>query len=336
MKASTSSAPQNEHPPLARDAQGNLLALPDGTSAWRICRHTKGRPRIINGPDKQPTRFSLDTTQEDLADACGADTYRVYALDEVGNVIDYVTTVETSRELRNAGDSEAHLVPALRPASGGSDLRYALETISHIARVNADAMRAVAESQADWIKSISSARGFFRNAPPLQLAAAPVEEDESDDVEDEYEDQEQQRKNDWVEKIQPLVGVVIQQILNAFTTGKKPTGDQSKSKLALADVLDWRRAAKKSDGAPKAAVEGVEAIDPAALQQALASKAMAIAALLEPDERARLMRIAPMFAKLVADPEIAKLAAELVAKSNEDAAAWIRAHLAEIEKGLAS
>jgi hypothetical protein len=48
------------------------------------------------------------------------------------------------------------------------------------------------------------------------------------------------------------------------------------------------------------------------------------------------MRIAPMFAKLVADPEIAKLAAELVAKSNEDAAAWIRAHLAEIEKGLAS
>jgi hypothetical protein len=172
MKATTSSAPQNEHPPLARDAQGNLLPLPEGTSAWRICRHTKGRPRIINGPDKQPARFPLDTTQEDLADACGADTYRVYALDEVGNVIDYVTTVETSRELRNAGDVETHLVPAQRPTSGGSDLRYALEAITHIARVNADAMRAVAESQAEWIKSISSARGFFRNAPPLQLAAS--------------------------------------------------------------------------------------------------------------------------------------------------------------------
>lgn len=101
MKATSSSAPQNEHPPLARDAQGNLLPVPEGTCAWRIYRRTKGRPRIINGPDKQPARFPLDTTAEDLEGACGADTYRVYALDEVGNVIDYVTTVETSRELRN-------------------------------------------------------------------------------------------------------------------------------------------------------------------------------------------------------------------------------------------
>ncbi len=335
MKATTSSAPQNEHPPLARDAQGNLLPLPDGTSAWRICRHTKGRPRIINGPDKQPARFPLDTTQDDLADACGADTYRVYALDEVGNVIDYVTTVETSREYRNAGDIETHVVPALRTTSGGSDLRYALEAITHIARVNADAMRAVAESQAEWIKSISSARGFFRNAPPLQLAAA-VDDDESDDVEPEHDDHEQQRTNDWIEKIQPLVGVAVQQLINAFGAGKKPTGGQSTSKLELVDVLDWRRAAKKSDGAQQEAAEEVEAIDPAALQQALASKALAIATLLEPDERGRLMRIAPMFSRLVADPEIARLAAELVAMSNEDAAAWIRAHLAEIEKGLSS
>lgn len=332
MKASSSSAPQNEHPPLARDAQGNLLALPEGTCAWRICRHTKGRPRIINGPDKQPARFPLDTTADDLADACGADTYRIYALDEVGNVIDYVTTIETARELRNAGDVDTALVPTSRTASGGSDLRYALEAITHIARVNADAMRAVAESQAEWIKSISSARAFFRNAPALQLQA-PAEEQGADDDEDD----EDEPKADWVEMLQPIVGTIVQQLITSFTA-TKPTAEQSGSKWEMADFFDWRRAGKKRDDAQKLAApaDASQALEPAALQQALAGKAMAVAALLEPDERARLMRVAQMFSKLVADPEIARMAAELVAMSTEDAAAWLRAHLHEIEKGLAS
>ena len=82
MKATTPTP--NEHPPLARDPQGHHLPIPEGTCAWRICRHTKGRPRVINGPDKQPARFPLDMTAEELADACGADSYRVYALDDVG------------------------------------------------------------------------------------------------------------------------------------------------------------------------------------------------------------------------------------------------------------
>jgi hypothetical protein len=72
------------------------------------------------------------------------------------------------------------------------------------------------------------------------------------------------------------------------------------------------------------------------LQQALAGKAMAIGALLEPDERARLMKLAPTLSKLAGDPEISKMLSELVAMSVEDSAAWVRAHLDEIEKGLAS
>jgi len=63
---------------------------------------------------------------------------------------------------------------------------------------------------------------------------------------------------------------------------------------------------------------------------------MAIGALLEPSERARLMKLAPMLSKLAADPEISKMLAEVVAMSVEDSAAWVRAHLDEIEKGLAS
>ena len=329
MKATSSAAPQNEHPPLARDAQGNLLAVPDGTCAWRVCRNTKGRPRIVNGPDKQPARFPLDTTPEDLVDACGADTYRVYAHDEVGGVIDYVTTVELSRELRNAAEPEVTLLPSPRQPSASSDLRYALEAVTHMARTNADAMRAVAESQAEWIKSISSARGFFRNAPQLQLpppAEAPETEDDDEDDEDDTD-----HKPDWVQSLQPIVGMVVQQLITSIMTPKKPVvpADEPKSKWELADLFDWRRVERKRH-------EVEPALDPGALQQALAGKAMAIGALLEPTERARLMKLAPMLSKLAADPEISKMLTELVSMSVEDSAAWVRAHLDEIEKGLAS
>jgi hypothetical protein len=321
MKASTA-APQIDHPPLARDAQGHLLAVPDGTRAWRICRNTKGRPRIVNGPDKQPARFPLDTTIEDLVDACGADMYRVYALDEVGNVIDYVTTVEVGRELRNAAESEVMVLPSPRATtSGNSDLRYALEAVAHIARTNADAMRAVAESQAEWIKSISSARGFFRNAPLPTVEARETDDDD---------DEEGERRPDWVEALQPIVGMVVQQLVTSIMAPKQLGGEEAQPKLELADVFDWRRIERKREEAQRST------LDPAALQQALAGKAMAIGALLEPSERTRLMKLAPMLSKLAADPEISKMLAELVAMSVEDSAAWVRAHLDEIEKGLAS
>lgn len=328
MKATTTQ--QNEHPPLARDVQGHLLPIPDGTCGWRICRHTKGRPRVINGPDKQPARFPLDTTAEELADTCGADTYRIYAIDDVGTVIDYVTTIETGRELRNANEAEVTVLPAQRATSGSSDLRYALEAVAHMARTNADAMRAVAESQAEWIKAISSARGFFRKAPPPQLPPQlppGVEEHDDDDDDDE------QPKSDWVKQLQPIVATVVQQLI-ATIIGPKKQGDAQK--LELADMLDWRRAAAKHETAQLAHASNESTLDPVALQQALAGKAMAIAALLGPDERARLMRLAPMLSKLAGDPEISKMLSELVAMSVEDSAAWVRTHLDEIEKGLSS
>lgn len=328
MKATTTQP--NEHPPLARDAQGHLLPIPDGTCAWRICRHTKGRPRVINGPDKQPARFPLDMSADDLADTCGADTYRVYALDEVGNVIDYVTTIETGRDLRNAGEPDVTVLPALRATSGSSDLRYALEAVAHMARTNADAMRAVAESQAEWIKAISSARGFFRNAPQLQLPARAEERDD----EHEEDDDASERKADWVEQLQPIVGVVVQQLIASIMEAKKPA--DAAQKLELADMLDWRRAAAKHETAQLAHASTEATLDPFALQQALAGKAMAIGALLEPDERVRLMKLAPMLGKLAGDPEISKMLSKLVAMSVEDSAAWVRAHLDQIEKGLAS
>jgi len=280
----------------------------------------------VNGPDKQPARFPLDLTADELAESCGLDTYRVYALDEVGNVLDYVTTVETARELRNAADPEVTSLP-LRGPSIGSDLRYALETVTHIARTNADAMRAVAESQAEWIKSISSARGFFRNAPPVQtpenVASSEAEEDDELD-----------HKSDWVEAITPIVGIVVQQLVASLSGAKKPSAGNVK--LELADLFDWRRVERKREALVEAPAPDESAIDPAALKQALAGKALVVSQLLEPSERERLMKLTPSLMQLVADPEVSKILAELVAMPAQDAAAWIRENLDKIEKGLLS
>lgn len=325
MKPATTPAP-SEHPALARDSQGHLLPVPDGTCAWRVCRHTKGRPRVINGPDRQPARFPLDTTAEDLAETCGADTYRIYALDDVGNVIDYLTTIDAGRELRNAAEPDVTVLPSLRATSGASDLRFALETVANIARTNADAMRALAESQAEWIQAISSARGFFRNAP-LQLLG-------KDDKEDE---EEFDTKTSWIEQLQPVIGMVVPQLISSLLGPRNATDATPKKRLEVADILDWRRAAAKHEAQQLSEPSEPDlTLDPEALRRALAAKAMAVNALLQPEERARLMKLAPMLMKVAADPEIARILSELVAMSTEDAVAWIRSHIDEIEKGLAS
>jgi len=145
MATSTAAKTEPQHPPLARDPQGNLLDLPDGTAAWRICRQTTGRPKEIVGTDKRAMRFPLETTTEELVDLCGADVYRVYALDEVGKVLDYVVTVDVtreSRELRNAVAPDTMLWPALRTTAAGpsTDLRFALEAMAQMMRVNSEAI----------------------------------------------------------------------------------------------------------------------------------------------------------------------------------------------------
>ena len=42
-----------------------------------------------------------------------------------------------------------------------------VEAMAQMMRVNSEALRAVTESQAESLKSIASARGFFRNATPV-------------------------------------------------------------------------------------------------------------------------------------------------------------------------
>jgi hypothetical protein len=175
MTISAASKLERPHPPLARDPMGNLLAIPDGTAAWRICRETAGRPGEIKGPDKQPLRFPIDTTSDELVEMCGPGVYRVYALDELGKQLAHVTTWDLTpgvRELRNA-TAESSLL--LRPAASApiTDLRFALEAMQAMMRTNSDALRMVAESHVDLAKTIAAVKGMPRNAINALSAPSP-------------------------------------------------------------------------------------------------------------------------------------------------------------------
>ncbi len=193
MKVSTAELEaENVHPPLARDALGHLLALPEGTASWRISRHTAGRPRVLAGPDGTAMRFPLSTTAAELIDLCGSDAYRVYALDELGEVLDFVTTIQASRP-RNANvpDVPFAALKAANDATPTTDLRFALHALTEIARINGEALRAISDSQADWIKTLAMNKGLPRNVAFPVLPPPPDEEpdDEGDDDHGHAEDE---------------------------------------------------------------------------------------------------------------------------------------------------
>lgn len=178
------------HPPLAHDAQGNPIAMPDGAAAWMLKRQTNGRPKLVLGPDRRPVRLPLDTTDDEILDNYGPATYRLDAVDALGNLLDHVTTIVIGDGEGREDEGEQRAWPSSR--SAGSDLRFALETITQMARAQANALESVAEAQADWVKGLASARLLPRNAvyaPPVQAQLpAPVENDIAADEEDEYDD----------------------------------------------------------------------------------------------------------------------------------------------------
>ena len=356
MATNSAAKTEPQHPPLARDAQGNLVAIPDGTAAWRICRQTTGRPKEIAGPNEQMLRFPLETTAEQLADMCGADVYRVYALDEVGKVLDYVVTVDLTRdagELRNAAPDLA-LVPAARttPVTPSSDLRFALEAMAQMMRTNSDALRAVTETQADCVKALVSVRGFFRNAPPPQPPP-----DEADD-EDESEDDDQPPPNKtmydvlaplaehWAPATAPLISMLagsagIKAPASAPDASAKPASFDaalaSKPNWEVRDLVDLNYASAKAK-AKKAAKQAAEAgatnganaslqarvmADPKLLAQFLAIKSR-----LNADETTQLLALG----ERMSSEEQEFLIAQISGASPEGAAALLRGMLAEFAK----
>ena len=211
MKTNSNAATRNSsdpnHPALARDAQGNPIPMPDGTAAWLLKRDTGGRPRtIIASNDRQPARFQLDTTPDDIEAMFGPGTYRVYAITDLGEMIDYVTTVVVGE----SGAKEETTSGTVRGESRApsSDLRFALETILQMARAQSESLRAVAEAQADWVKGLATAKALPRNAAPAPLPPpVPAANDDDEDDEDDEDGEEEDSGSElapWMEMINTI------------------------------------------------------------------------------------------------------------------------------------
>jgi hypothetical protein len=339
--------------PLARDEDGSAIELPSGATAWRVRRQTGGRPRIVLGVDKQPMQVPLGYTIVDLEDILAPGAYRLDVVDAKGEPLGLTIAISIG-QLRNADDSpendnaEPVAISAMLPTSG-SETRLVLEanvratqmaflhnqkTLElglRMAESLRDGVRVMAEAQADWIKSMASARGFFRNAPPLPPppAAEPVDDDEGDDDED--EDAPPPAAASWVEAITPIVGIVTQHVVQAVMShGKKasPAAEAApdSSKFELADLFDWRRAAAKRDAALTPAPSAVDLPSlVATLPPALVPKLIQVRSLLTSDEQERLM---PLIAAL--EPEyIDALVTRAEKMTAEDLAEYLRAQLAK-------
>jgi hypothetical protein len=175
---------------LARDGDGNAIQLPDGAAGWRIRRQTGGRPRLHLDSKKQPMVFSLSYTVADAEEILPPGSYRFDLVDSNGDSLD--VTVPLPVGVSRSADSterDGELAASAADATTlpmTSDVRMVLdanvramqmaflhnqkmlEIGLRMAETLRDSVQVLATSQADWIKSVASARAWepFRGAPP--------------------------------------------------------------------------------------------------------------------------------------------------------------------------
>ncbi|MBX3155291.1 MAG: hypothetical protein KF773_04785 [Deltaproteobacteria bacterium] len=262
--------------------------------------------------------------------------YRMYALDEVGKVLDYVVTVDTreTRELlRNAG-AEPSLLPAVRTSAvPSSDLRFALETMGQMMRANSEALRAVTEAQAGWVKSIASTRGFFRNGsmptPMPMPEATRVEEDEGDDDAEPVQgktifDVLAPLAEHWAPSVKSLMSMLAEGAgAKALVTGATRPG------LELRELVDLRYAAEKGTArreakqtaATKSSLKARVVADPNLMAHFLAIKELH-----EPEEAEKILALG----ERISEEQQDWLLAQVSAVNPAEAAAVLRTMLAEL------
>jgi hypothetical protein len=340
-------APLPQRCPLARDEDGNAFDIPPEAACWRVRRHTGGRPRLVLDVSKQPMQLPLGYTLADLEDILSPGAYRLDLVDARGEHLNL--TVPVAIGMRN-GDTAEEPEPIAREAivgtqpaflpSAGSDTRLVLEAnvratqlaFQHNQRtleLNAqmtqtlrEGIAALADAQADWIKSAAGSRGFYRN-----MRAAPSQEIEvaSEPHEVEPEPAEPSRQPDWVAQLMPMVGVVVQQGVTAvmdWTAKRKApqaAAQTSESRNWLREKLDWRVAHVRGKAEPEVeASSQPKPFNPAHF--------MAIQAALTPAERA----LAQETAAELSPEDRETFMNQLGAMTVEEAVAFIRKALASV------
>ena len=348
--------------PLAHEPDGTPIVLPAGASAWRVRRHTGGRPRLLLDAQKQPVRLSLTYTAADLEEILPPGTYRLDLVDQRGEQLGLSVPITIGQaeedDDEEAGDEGGETVPsmtlALPPST--SDTRLVLEAniratqmaFQHnqrtlemglrMAETLRDGVHVLVQAQAEVMKSMSTARGFFRNAAPQVMLAppeparrAPAREQETEEEDEEEEEEPYEaaaQSAGWVENLKPLVEIVTQQII-AAVMGMKGGGGSGGGGIKLSEMVDWRRAAlsagegeKKTEEAKAPAPSLKEQIsDPAAMQHVIA-----VLAKLTPDER----KMAQGLANELSDAQRAQWFQQLRALSVEKAVEEVRVILGDL------
>jgi hypothetical protein len=335
--------------PLAVDPNGHPIELPENATAWRVRRKTGGRPRIVLGVDKQPVQLPLSYSLVDLEDILAPAEYLLDIVDGKGEAVG-ITIAVSLTSLRNADGQPEDSSPAsdgissMLPSSA-SETRIVLEanvratqmaflhnqkTLEmglRMAETLRDGVRVMAESQADWIKAMAGARGFFRNAAPPQLPPPPAPPANDDDEEDDDDDDEPAPPPTWVDQVAPMIGPLVNSLVQSFMNRPKdaPSGRAPKVKLEAADVLDWRRIAAKQEEARAKEAEAAAAAEPELppIDLAAAAHFVAIQQRLTEEEAAMARAVGAN----LSPAELRIWMHELQQLSVEDAVAKIRAFL---------
>jgi hypothetical protein len=341
--------------PLARDSDGNFIELPDGAVGWRIRRQTGGRPRLVLDSKKQPMQFPLDYTIADVEDVLSPGNYLLDAVDKNGEPLGVTIAVSIgmprnaeSIEPDNDNVGSAPVVVPTALTNTTNEVRLVLEanvratqmaflhnqrtleTGLRMAETLRDSVQVLASSQADWIKSISSARGFFRNAgqpmPPVEVKQLTVTTggNEGDDDDDDAfgsggdggdgGNGTPATKPHWSEQFMPIINQVVMQVLPAINawSAKQMTDVRSRRAGAVtgssadpggteAEVEEQQATQPEQEHAAKLAAAIAAASSPGPgidvfkllqlLPQRTAAKLMQIQAALSPDEQADAMQV---------------------------------------------
>ena len=144
--------------PLANDANGSPIDVPDEAKAWRVRRLAKraGRPKVIFDPESgRPLELPLESTIDDLAAHVGeSGRYRLEAVDASGRYSPGCVAV-TELVLDDEDDEQ-------QPIGTMTDVTPALvQLIAQLVENNTKVMQAMA-----------SAFGQVQPAPMLESVAA--------------------------------------------------------------------------------------------------------------------------------------------------------------------
>ena len=329
---------------------GNLLAIPDGTAAWRICRETARRPGEIKGPDKQPLRFPIDTTSDELVEMCGPGVYRIYALDELGKQLGHVSTWDLTpgpRELRNATAELAAAVASEHTSPPMTDLRFALEAMQAMMRTNSDALRHGRRVARRSREDDRGGQGHAAQRDRCAVRAVPQREPtttrtrkksgqalgRADDAVRREGGRDRARARDGQGHAEELRTIRARR---GSRVARPPMHDlASKPNWEARDFVDLNYAAAKAK-AKKAAKQAAEAGASAAPKPSLQARVMAdpklmaqfvaIKSLLSAAESAQLLELG----QRMSEQEQEWLLAQISAVSPENAAALLRGMLAEL------